>query len=69
MSNTVSTALRSFRIPGRRVVAKAQRASVERESKKRSARPSFWDLDATSDRYPDRLTTELARIWAANRQI
>jgi hypothetical protein len=50
-------------------VAKAQRASVERESKKRSARPSFWDLDATSDRYPDRLTSEIARIWAANRRI
>jgi hypothetical protein len=50
-------------------VAKAQRVSVERESKNNRTRPSSWELDATSDRYPDRLTTELARIWAANRQI
>ena len=68
MSNIVSTALRSFGIPGRRV-AKAQRVSVERESKKQSTRPSFSALDATSDRYPDRLTSELARIWAANHRI
>jgi hypothetical protein len=68
MSNIVSTALRSFWIPGRRV-AKTQRVSVERESKNNRTRPSSWELDATSDRYPDRLTNELARIWAANRQI
>jgi hypothetical protein len=68
MSNIVSTALRSFWIPGRRV-AKEQRVSVERESTNHSTRPSFWDLDATSDRYPDRLASELARIWAANRRI
>jgi hypothetical protein len=67
MSNIVSTALRSFWIPGRRV-AKEQRVSVERESVNHRTRPT-WDLDATSDRYPDRLTNELARIWAANRQI
>jgi hypothetical protein len=67
MSNTVSTALRSFWIPGRRV-AKEQRVTVERESNHRTL-SRFGDLDATSDRYPDRLTSELARIWAANRQI
>ena len=37
MSNIVSTALRSFWIPGRRV-AKAQRVSVERESKNHRTR-------------------------------
>jgi hypothetical protein len=68
MSNIVSTALRSFWIPGRRV-AREQRVSVERKSTNRSTLPSFSDLDATLDRYPDRLTNELARIWAANRQI
>ena len=68
MSNTVSTALRSFWIPGRRV-AKEQQVSAERESTNHKTQPRFWDLDATSDRYPDRLTGELARIWAANRQI
>ena len=68
MSNIVSTALRSFWIPGRRV-AEEQRVSVERESTNHNTRPSFWELDATSDRYPDRLTSELARIWAANRRI
>jgi hypothetical protein len=68
MSNIVSTALRSFWIPGRRVT-KEQRVSVERKSTNRSTLPSFSDLDATLDRYPDRLTNELARIWAANRQI
>ena len=68
MSNIVSTALRSFWIPGRRVT-KEQRVSVERESAKHSARPSSWDLDATLNRYTDRLTSDLARIWAANRQI
>jgi hypothetical protein len=68
MSNTVSTALRSFWIPGRRV-AKEQRVSAERESTNHRTRPRFWDLNATSDRNPDRLTGELARIWAANRQI
>ena len=67
MSNIVSTALRSFWIPGRRV-AKEQRVSVERESTNHRTL-HFGDLDATSDRYPDRLTSELARIWAANRQI
>ena len=68
MSNIVSTALRSFWIPGRRV-AKVHRVSVERKSTNRRTLPSFSDLDATSDRYSDRLTNELARIWAANRQI
>ena len=67
MSNTISTTLRSFWIPGRRV-AKEQRVTVERESNHRTL-PTSWELDATSDRYPDRLTNELARIWAANRQI
>jgi hypothetical protein len=68
MSNIVSTALRSFWIPARRV-AKEQRVSVERESRNHSTLPGFSDLDAASARYPDRLTGELARIWAANRQI
>jgi len=68
MSNIVSTALRSFWIPGRRV-ANEHRVSVERKSTNRSTLPGFSDLDATVDRYPDRLTNELARIWAANRQI
>jgi hypothetical protein len=67
MSNIVSTTLRSFWIPGRRV-AKEQRVSVERKSRNHDT-PSSWDLDATSDRYPFQLTNELARIWAANRQI
>lgn len=68
MSNTVSTALRSFWIPGRRV-AKEQRVSVDRESTNHRTQSRFGDLDATSDRYPDRLTSDLAHIWAANRQI
>jgi hypothetical protein len=68
MSNIVSTALRSFWIPRRRV-AKEQRVSVERKSRSQSTRPSFWNLDAASDRYPFGLTNEIARIWAANRQI
>ena len=67
MSNIVSTALRSFGIPERRV-AKARRVFVERESTKQSNLPSFSALDATSDRYPDRLTTA-CRIWAANHRI
>jgi hypothetical protein len=68
MSNTISTTLRSFWIPGRRV-ANEQRVSVERESTTHRTRPSFSDLDARSRRYPDRLSTELAYIWAANHRI